>query len=341
MPPRARALLTLFLTASLALLTPAAVQADPQASTPPPSSTVGAQGHVAQGAAKPANRLRIGSFNIRQTRLDPVAGAPWSERRYVAARDILKAKLDVVGLQEAYQHSDPPQYDDLRDRVNEAGGTYAIVDEDIDTTRDLRILYNTSTLTVVDNGFYQFQVQSGPKQNYRFLAWAVFQVNATGQQFFFSNTHLVHDNPPAAQAQWREIIPMIRSLSGSLPVIHVGDHQTARKPGTPASTMMRRMKQAGFGDVVGAKSGEYRIVHPRAKRLVNARISSFNNYQRRVADFSTGPGTIANSPDWIFASNNLKVKLWKVWANIRNGRVVGTLPSDHFLVSSTIELPYS
>ena len=155
MPPRARFLLTLLLTAAVATATPAAVQAHPQTTAPTASTAVGAQDRTAEKAgARPANRLRVGSFNIRQTRLDSVAGTPWSERRFVAARDILAADLDVVGLQEAYQHASPAQYDDLRDVLAQLGGTYEIVDRDIDTTRDNRILYNTSTLSLVSNGYH-------------------------------------------------------------------------------------------------------------------------------------------------------------------------------------------
>lgn len=290
--------------------------------------------------AKAGLNLRVGSFNISQVRLDGTnGGAPWATRKPVVVGQILSEGLDVVGIQEAYQNVTPTQYAQLRDGLNSAGATYAVVDEDPKTSRDMRIVYNAATLSVVEHGYYRYAAQSGPEQNTRFLTWAIFSLNATGQQFFFSNTHLVQGNPSAAQAQWAEIIPTILNLSRGLPVIHVGDHQTGRKPGTPAAVMVPRMKAAGFGDVVGVKSGEYLRTKTRAKRLVNANIGSFNGFVRKTAGYSMRRDQVANSPDWIFASNQLDVKSWKVVAEVKKGRLVGTIPSDHFLVTSVITLP--
>ena len=74
------------------------------------------------------------------------------------------------------------------------------------------------------------------------------------------------------------------------------------------------MKAAGYGDVLNQGFQENPIRVPRATAVTNGWINSFNGYRRFVGDYAyeTAKEKAGNNIDWIFASNHLPVKSWKV-----------------------------
>jgi hypothetical protein len=103
------------------------------------------------------------------------------------------------------------------------------------------------------------------------------------------------------------------------------------------------MKRAGYGDVLNQQY----LVNPsrgvRARTRINGWMNTYNHLSRSVAVFGYEDrhDKTGNGIDWIFASNSLPVKDYKVvvhW-NRATGRVVGTLPSDHNMIRATLSLP--
>jgi endonuclease/exonuclease/phosphatase family metal-dependent hydrolase len=313
--------------------------------------------------------IRVGSFNVMTVTGDTTSGnqLPWAQRRSTVVNQILGEKVDVIGVQEVDQSYSHPerlvdggtQFLDLKNGLNSAGGTYALTNEnsyncvnpktsyncvyqDRGASGGDRIYYNTDTLDLVSQGAYQYRAYSTKRYSF---AYAVLQVKATGNRFFFVSTHLDPPDRSVRMAQWQELIAKINDLHGSLPVITVGDFNTQKfDSGTPhLCDMVPAMKAAGYGDVLNQTCATNPVVNPRAQRSINGWINSLNRYNRDLTTYSyyNNHAKTGNNIDWIFASNNLPVKEWKMVVNYDPDtlKVLGTIPSDHNMVRATITLP--
>jgi endonuclease/exonuclease/phosphatase family metal-dependent hydrolase len=248
---------------------------------------------------------------------------------------------------------------DLVAGLTKAGGTYALTNTasancvrdwtaqrcdyvDRGASRSTRIVYNTSTVLMLDQGSYEYRVQSTKDNDTRYLVWATFRVLATGHEFFFANTHLVNGLLSQQQAQTVELIEQVQQLSGDLPVVVVGDFQKT-KFRAPMDFTLEAMKAAGFGDVLDQRFETPWVPQHRAQKRINAWFNTMNRFQRdlRPYAYEDAKTKLGNNIDWIFASNDLLVPEWKVVARFdkRRLRLTGVIPSDHFMVRATITLP--
>lgn len=312
--------------------------------------------------------LRFATFNVQSVGVDRTAGErrPWRKRRGTVISQILGERVDVIGVQEVNPSNTfrsrlvagTNQMFDLRNGLNRAGGRYALTSNaaanclnPVSTYRcryrnrgasgSERILYNTRTTTLVRRGFVKYAHQSASHRGMG-LAWAVLRSRANGHRFLFTSTHLDPPNRSVRVAQWRQLISAVKRLRRGLPVVSVGDFNT-QKFDPMTRTMLPAMRRAGFGDVLNQ---QYRV-NPsrgvRARSRVNAWINSNNRLSRNVARYSYAHNhrKTGNSIDYIFASNSLRVKVFKLVLNFngRTMRVRGTLPSDHNMIRSTITIP--
>lgn len=295
-----------------------------------------------------APALRVGTFNVRSVKQDDARVAnerPWRERRVVVIKQILRERVDVLGVQEVSQNKSygsrlvdgPLQYLDLRNGLNKAGGSYELTGTAPEESRTTRILYNRNTVSPVRTGSVPFRNQSAYANDTRYLVWAVFRHRQSGKEFFFANTHLGNKSTDLQRAQWQEVVDQVRALRGDLPVVVVGDFQ-ASKIRQPAAAMMSEMSRAGFGDVLGQRPFTERRVRPRPARIVNGWINSVNHFKRNVADFSYEKHRdyLGNNADWIFADNRWGVRAYKTVVNMKNMRLRGVIPSDHNMVRATL-----
>ncbi|MEO6472159.1 MAG: endonuclease/exonuclease/phosphatase family protein [Aeromicrobium sp.] len=297
-----------------------------------------------QAATTPSpGDLRVGTFNISGANNDSHATGEqkvWSVRKPVVVRQIVGENSDVIGLQEAYEGT--LQYTDLRNALNAAGKKFEVTNTDKSASRGTRIIYNTSTLTLLKSGSFKYVHQVSGSTD-RYFVWATFQQIATGKQFFFTSTHLSPNSSTVKKQEWQELIPKIKALNtGRLPVIAVGDFNTS-KFGAAAQDMLPAMKTAGFGDVMNQ---EYQVNPPRSPRAetsINRWINSFNGFRRDVSLYSypSRHDKVGNGIDWVFATNTLRVKKWKVviYYDASTLQITGVIPSDHNMVSSTVVLP--
>lgn len=325
--------------------------------------------------------LRAGSFNVRSVQFDTHRApgeSLWKYRRGVVVHDILSENLDVLGIQEASQNPKyashlvngngsvggttiPTQYFDIRNGLNEktAGSPWALTNPYLyncvrldnnykcqnkyrGASRDTKILYRKDRLTLDRSGSVLFKRQSGGVNDGRYFVWAKFTIKATGERFFFGTTHLMNGAVADRKAEWQEVVHQINYRKDGLPVVMTGDFQTA-KFGPPSDTMMAAMRKNGYGDVVGQRYGTVHLYHKRARVLSNAWINSMHGWGRDISKYSyeNNHSWAGNNIDWIFASNRLAVKRWKVVLNYDRTtlRVRGTMASDHSLVTSTIVIP--
>jgi endonuclease/exonuclease/phosphatase family metal-dependent hydrolase len=325
--------------------------------------------------------LRVGSFNIRSVQFDTNRVAyeqPWKQRRDKVVRDILGEGVDVLGLQEASQNvvyashyvngagtvggqKVQTQYFDVLNGLNDGttGRPWALTNKYLyncvrldsnykcvakyrGASRSTRILYRTDRLTMKSQGSFEYRHQTGAANDERYFVWAVFQIKATGKQFFFATTQLSDSDVARIKAQWTEVISQIKARRGSLPVVMTGDFQTT-KYDKPGDSMIGAMRTAGFGDVVNQRYGTVHLPSQRAAVMVNTWINTMNRFRRDVRQYSYDQNHtfIGNNIDWVFATNALPVKRWKVVIHYdpKTMKLTGVTPSDHNMVSSVISMP--
>lgn len=289
----------------------------------------------------PAALLRVGSFNISDPHVDDedADGHDWGKRRTAIADDINEESVDVLGIQEAYEDADR---ESLMAAVNADGGHYAMtLPVDDYHGRDNRILYDTSRVKLISTGYEKYPDQVDDDYE-RDMLWAVLRHKANGHDFLFVTTHLTPENSKKVRLQGRYLIDRVKELNAAhnprLPVIIVGDFNTSKfqKRG---SSIIEKMDDAGFGDVLGQQYGTYELDDPRAEKRIDAWVGSFNDYDRHMSDHVVSKDRIGHNIDWIFATNSLRVPRWRTVAHFDDGKIRGTIASDHYLVTADIVLP--
>ena len=311
--------------------------------------------------------VRFGSFNIQSVGVDRTEGArrPWKQRRATVIKQVLRERVDVLGVQEANPSNyfarrlvgGSNQFLDLRNGLNKAGGHYRLANayawNCVNSTTHYkcrhrtrhashseRILYDTRKVKVLYAGSMRYRAQVSTGTAY--LAWAWMRSRANGHQFLFTTTHLDPRHRNVRFSQWRQMLAQIKKIDRGYPVVSVGDFNE-QKYGSMTRTMLPAMKKAGFGDVLNQ---QYRVnpahgVRPRTR--INTWMSSLNHLNRdvRASGYADRRDKIGNAIDYIFASNRLAVRDYKVVVdyNPRTMRITGTLPSDHNLIRSTIAIP--
>lgn len=286
--------------------------------------------------------LRVATFNISGQNDDSKATGDyqvWADRLPVVTSQIIGEGSDVVALQEAYAPTG--QYTSLTNALAAAGRAYAITDSNPSTSQATRIMYNTATVTLLSKGAVGYDNQVAGKTT-RYLSWATFRQLSTGRDFFFVSTHLSPDDEAVRLAEWKQLIAKVKELSPSnLPVVVTGDFNTS-KFASAAAEMLPAMRTAGFGDLMNQ---EYQVnppSSPRAESVVNGWINSFNGYRRNITPYSypTARMKVGNGIDWIFATNSLRVKQWKVVIDFDPATLLirGVIPSDHNMISAILVL---
>ena len=312
--------------------------------------------------------VRVGSYNVQSVSLDATAGEqrPWAQRRAGVLANILGEDLDVIGLQEANHGTSfaprlvdgTTQFLDIRNGLDAAGQNFEVTNENsancvnatttyncVPQNRGVagsdRILYNADRIAMVSQGGYAYPTQdaAGTPRN---LAYAVLRVKRTGDEFLFASTHLEAHSRSVRHDQWLELIAKLRQLRGSLPVIAVGDFNV-QKFDAMAAEMLPAMKNAGIGDVLNQEYAVNPSRNVRAQRLVNGWVNTYNHLSRDIEPYSYADrrDKTGNNIDWIFATNSLVVKEWKVVLDYdpRTLTFRGVIPSDHNMVRATITLP--
>jgi endonuclease/exonuclease/phosphatase family metal-dependent hydrolase len=322
----------------------------------------------ATAAAKVSLDIRVASYNVQNVSLDKAQGEqrPWRERRGGVIANIIGENVDVIGIQEvnpssAYKSrlvAGKNQYVDLRNGLNAAGGAFSLTNKyafncqkartqyrckkkNRGSSHSDRILYNTRTLVLVDQGSLKYQAQRSTTSP-QHMGWAVLRTLATGAEFLFTTTHLEPKVESVRKAQWQEMIAKINAIKGVRPVIATGDFNTHRSSSL-GSQMLPAMKANGYGDVVGQVPYVNSLDHPRAQSRVNQWMNTANKLSRdvRVSKYYSEPWRPGHNIDWIFASNELPVPEWKVVANFdpNTWLMNGVIPSDHNMVRATLTLP--
>ena len=288
----------------------------------------------------------------------------WANRRGAVVQTIISKMPDIIGVQEAAQTwmDNRPggytQFEDLRDRLNAAGGVYKLSDSDRNNCVDSRlptncvyadkgasagtkIFYNANTVKLIRSGSKALPV-TATSDIPRFVAWAEAEQLSTGKHVFFADAHLEIGKDAASndlrKRQAQTVMDTIKSKNtGGLPVILVGD-MNSNKWNEPSNGPYDVVTSQGLVDPLG---NTYKSWYPSgaatAEKVVNRRVNSWNGYERVVRQGESG--TSGTYIDYIFTSK-MRVSLYENVAKIDAlGNYVGTIPSDHNMQFATVGFP--
>ncbi|MGC3953764.1 MAG: fibronectin type III domain-containing protein [Propionicimonas sp.] len=313
--------------------------------------------------------LVVSSYNVRCHNCSSglAEEKPWSTRRTLVAQTITTADPDVVALQEAQQSwlikpdgskQNKSQFEDLVDLL---GSPWALTNParnncvksttptdcayaDQGASNGTKIIYRTDRLKRIDSGTVKLS-QLLPDSYNRYLAWAVFEQRATGERFFFGDTHLEPDNDTAGQTvyhdqrakQAREVMSAITAKNtAKLPVILAGDLASSRAD-NPTNAPYDVLTKAGLIDPLGNVKGVSAPVKPTVETRINTNYYSFNGWARTARRTTSQVNGVY--VDYILTSP-MRVQEWETVVNVdANNRFVGIIPSDHNLIKATVWLP--
>lgn len=295
-------------------------------------------------AATTSPGVNVVSYNVRKA-----SGSPsWTSRRQLVADGIRSQKPDIIALQEATPISTGgvKQYTDLMKLLNAAGSRYAYVtsattSKSKEYSSGTQLAYDTARLVVKAKGV-KILAKKGSAR--RYAVWSVLEDKVTGRRIFAITTHLEPGSSSSSTynsvrtKQAKEVLALITSKNPlKHPVVLAGDMNSSRST-TPYNGPYRAYVAAGYVDPLDNAVGSWESGHQAtAEHLVDAEYNSANVYER-TARRATYP--IGTNIDYLMTSPGVRVALWRTVVHVdANRQFVGTIPSDHNMLSATIHLP--
>jgi endonuclease/exonuclease/phosphatase family metal-dependent hydrolase len=254
--------------------------------------------------------------------------APWSERRPKVAALIHRVMPDVVAVQEAGSLLHHTQRRQVSSLVRELGGDYRLAYTEVPPAEPdsnhlgVYVLYLRKAWRAVGDGWHYWLGHG------RVAAYQRLQHRATGARMLLTSVHLSHGDGPAWDRVRREeterLIRRTRRYSAAhshLPIVCAGDfnsYYASNRTDGPGRAMRARHFADGF---------------EAAQSLVRWQYNSNNQYERL-------PPAQSRSVDHVFAAPGVGLRSWNEKLRLRDGKFVGTIPSDHNPVITKIVLPY-
>ncbi len=282
--------------------------------------------------------LTIASYNILKTGPSP----SWASRRSAVVANIKAADADILALQEAIPTkvtstggAKVPQYTDVLQML---GGRYAYVTTAYSSGTHLA--YDTRRLTVLRAGSKKlWTLGTSP----RYAVWAVLQDIQSGKRVFVVDTHLEPSGSTATKAtsararQAREILALIATENTSgHPVVVAGDMNSSRAS-KPSNAAYTTFTGGGLVDPKGDANATYVPARPTAEHVIDAVYNSYNGMERRARRTIW---TLGTTVDYIFFSPSVRVGQTRTVVNVDTaGRFIGTIPSDHNMLTASFHLP--
>jgi endonuclease/exonuclease/phosphatase family metal-dependent hydrolase len=255
--------------------------------------------------------------------------APWSKRLPKVIKLIHQGNPDVIAIQEAAawvgKVRGPTQIDSI---VSHLGGEYALAHTEIPVGQKgwirtgVYILYKKSEYRPVGQGDHW------ALGNQRWAAHQVLENVQTGARFLMVAPHLEvgdgrkFDN--MRKAETKSLLSQAQAFVANdpMPVVYAGDFNSDPDKRHAYNAPSMVMSAAHIDDAFDVAQSHH-----------NARYNSANGYYRR-------PPVTGYRIDYIYAPPGVAVKSWRLIIDLKHGRFVGVIPSDHNPVMATLEIPY-
>lgn len=317
------------------------------------------------------NQLSVATYNVHCANCDDDPAKSWINRRDSVIANVKSRMPDVIGVQEASQGwiSDEAgnrlnlsQFEDFRNRLNAAGAPYEVtnphrnncvdsttptncVPADRGASLGAKIFYNKTTVTLLTQGSAALPNLPGDEGN-RYMSWASFKQNSTGNGFFVVDAHLdPRTGTPELFEEKRQQALKINQViaeknTAKLPVFITGD-MNSTKWTEPSNAPYDEFTKAGYVDPIGGTYGtSLASGYAPAEKMINGRYSSFNGFNPKLGQTSvTGERALGSHLDYIFTSE-MRIASWEQVLNINSdGILQGDIPSDHNMIIVKAGLP--
>ncbi|WP_210416868.1 endonuclease/exonuclease/phosphatase family protein [Echinicola soli] len=258
-----------------------------------------------------SEQLTVATFNIRY---DNPGDAPnnWGHRKEVVVDLIQFHGFDIFGIQEGLKH----QVEYLDEHLSSFAYVGVGRDDGEEKGEYSAIFYNKEKFEVLEsNTFWLSTDTTKPNKGWdaalpRICTWAKMEDKASGQQFYFFNTHFDHVGTEARQESGKLILSKIKEADqAGIPVMLTGDFNVDQE--NPAYLLLENSEE--LKDCY--KAADIRYAN-------NGTFNSFNNTKstdKRI--------------DHVFVSEFLHVKKYGILTDTYHN----LYPSDHFPVMAVIE----
>lgn len=300
--------------------------------------------HAAGTTGAHEKNLRIMTYNVLMTqrdgqRMGSGTAAPWAKRVVGATALIKHASPDVLAVQEAGGWIGPnPGSRQVDTLLYHLGSGYGLAHTEVTwneryTTGGYKrvysyIIYKKSTMRTVSSGGH-FALDPSSVADQHWAAYQQLRSIRTGATFLMVSTHLIAGHGAALDTRrGREtnvLVANTRRIANSLgvPAVYGGDFNSNPDP--------KSYHHDGPGSVMrAAHAVDARLV---AQKHYNG-WSSLNFLERTPHRYPI------HAIDYVFASPGTSVYSWAVSVRLSRGRFVGTMPSDHNPVWSTVVVRY-
>ena len=174
--------------------------------------------------------IKVMSFNLRTSGMDKETPNHWNNRKAACVALIRDPMPDIMGVQEA-TYTD--QWVWLKNQLKSAGydgyGVNRQTGKESGAGETPGILYNTNVIKQIEVGtFWLSETPDKPSKGwdanyYRTATWGLFEHIATGQKFFFVNTHLDHESVTAQVEGMKLIEKKLLEYEEDYPLYLTGD----------------------------------------------------------------------------------------------------------------------
>ena len=274
---------------------------------------------------RPADSVRVGSYNIRMSRGDLGTPNAWDERKADLVDFIKALDLDAFGLQEVC----PDQAQYLRENLSEFAfvGDHRGADRKSDEASP--VFYRKDRFEAEKSGtFWLSETPEVPASkswgtsHTRVCSYLVLRDTTTGKRFCFANTHTDHRSEEAREKGMMLVIERMKEFGAGALIVFTGDHN-CRDDEPPAQAVRRVLKDA-------------RDATETRKKGPCSTFQGFGLYE-------DGP-TVENGRaykdyriDYIYVSDGTRVLDFETHDDKRPG--TDLYPSDHYPITATILLP--
>jgi len=274
-------------------------------------------------STRPADAIRVGSYNIRMSAADKSTPNAWENRKADLVRLVKSLDLDAFGMQEVcpdqarYLRSELPEFEFVGDHR----GADRVSDE------ASPVFYRKSRFEAEKRGtFWLSETPEVPASKSwgtcctRVCSYLVLKDKTTGKRFCFANTHTDHVSAEAREKGMLLIVERMKEFGAGAPIVFTGDHNCCYDA-APAKAVRKLLKDS--------------------RDITETPTQGPHNTFQGFGKYKDGPvnreGKIFDyCIDYIYVSDGTRVLDFVTHDDKRPG--TDLYPSDHFPVTATIVL---
>ena len=273
---------------------------------------------------RPADAIRVGTYNIRLSPGDVGTPNAWNERKADLVELVRKMDLDAFGMQEVC----PDQAQYLREQLPEFAFVGDHREADRKSGEASPVFYRKSRFDAEMRGtFWLSETPDVPASKSwntactRVCSYLILKDRTTGKRFCFANTHTDHKSAEAREKGMLLIIKRMKEFGAGAPIVFTGDHNCCYDE-PPAQAVRRILKDC--------------------RDITETKDPGPHNTFQGFGKYKDGPVNRKGETkdyciDYIYVSDGTRVLDFTTHDDKRPG--TDLYPSDHFPVTATILLP--